>query len=85
MISMMDNGRTIKPMDMGFIITKMGTITKGNGKMIYKMDMELRNGLMGRCMKGGISMGKSMEKESTLGLMVPHMMEIGRIIQSTDL
>ena len=74
-----------KPVDMGFIRTKMDTITMVSGKMIYKTDMELSNGMMVLSMKGGISMGKSMEKESTLGLMEPHMMEIGRIIQSTDL
>ena len=81
-IIMMDIGRKVKEMDMGFINGKIWQDMMVIGKMIESMSMENINGLMVKYMKdnGSIIYGRAME-HATL-LKVTNMRENGWMINS---
>jgi len=74
------NGRMIKPMVEGSILTQMDPGTRESGVKINRMDMVLKDGLMVLVMKGNMSKGKNMVKGNSFGQMVVHLVVTFMII-----
>lgn len=64
-----DNGKTIKLMDMVFILELMTQAILDSGQKICSMAMAYKNGMMDHLTKGSIFKDLSKELENSFGLM----------------